>query len=146
MPENKEKIEKEVMEELEKKGVKANKEVIQGLSDLAMEGISSGMSRTAAVTLSVGGAAAMALLSGGAAWFATKKVKDKEIAKAQEEARTVRGLLETSVTPSKGLALYKADGTAAANVDEAVLVGNKGETDVNKMTKLASIGIIFGKS
>lgn len=87
MPENKEKIEKEVMEELEKKGVKANKEVIQGLSDLAMEGISSGMSRTAAVTLSVGGAAAMALLSGGAAWFATSKFKDKEIAAAQAKSK-----------------------------------------------------------
>lgn len=98
MPENKEKIEKEVMEELEKKGVKANKEVIQGLSDLAMEGISSGMSRTAAVTLSVGGAAAMALLSGGAAWFATKKVKDKEVADAQARAKGFEQTLK-SVAP-----------------------------------------------
>lgn len=102
MPENKEKIEKEVMEELEKKGVKANKEVIQGLSDLAMEGISSGMSRTAAVTLSVGGAAAMALLSGGAAWFATKKVKDKEIADLEKRlGEANRGLDALEATWNK---------------------------------------------
>lgn len=127
MPENKEKIEKEVMEELEKKGVKANKEVIQGLSDLAMEGISSGMSRTAAVTLSVGGAVAMALLSGGAAWFATKKVKDKDIAAAQAEAGRL-GNVVRGVANGKTLEGVDKDGNVVAvndaKVEHVRLVGD----------------------